>query len=46
MGTGQLARPLMNIVFDGVSDTVDYQLRLLLPASIHDGPAITGYSRR
>lgn len=37
-GLAGWARPLMNIVFDGVSDTVDYQLRLLLPASIHDGP--------
>ena len=31
-GLAGWARPLMNIVFDGVSDTVDYQLRLLLPS--------------
>ncbi|MGE5544611.1 MAG: patatin-like phospholipase family protein [Bacillota bacterium] len=37
-GLAGWARPLLNIVFDGVSDTVDYQLRLLLPESADDGP--------
>ncbi|NLW45116.1 MAG: patatin [Syntrophomonadaceae bacterium] len=37
-GLAGWARPLLNIVFDGVSDTVDYQLRLLLPESANDGP--------
>jgi uncharacterized protein len=34
-GVVKWAAPLLNIVFDGVSSTVDYQLRQLLP----DGPA-------
>lgn len=29
-GLAQWAQPLMNIIFDGVNDTVDYQLRRLL----------------
>ena len=33
-GVARWAMPLLNIVFDGVSSTVDYQLRQLLP----DGP--------
>jgi hypothetical protein len=33
-GVARWAAPLLNIVFDGVSSTVDYQLRQLLP----DGP--------
>ncbi len=37
-GLAGWARPLLNIVFDGVSDTVDYQLRLLLPESGSYGP--------
>jgi patatin-like phospholipase/acyl hydrolase len=37
-GLAGWARPLMNIVFDGVSDTVDYQLRLLLPPRKPGGP--------
>ena len=31
-GVVRWAAPLLNIVFDGVSSTVDYQLRQLLPA--------------
>ncbi len=31
-GILQWARPALDIVFDGVSDTIDYQLRQLLPA--------------
>lgn len=38
-GVAKWAVPLLNIVFDGVSSTVDYQLRQLLP----DGP---GESKR
>ncbi|ANU21977.1 patatin-like phospholipase family protein [Planococcus donghaensis] len=30
-GLAEWAGPLLNVVFDGVSDTVDYQLRNLLP---------------
>jgi predicted acylesterase/phospholipase RssA len=30
-GLAQWARPLLGVVFDGVSDTVDYQLQKLLP---------------
>lgn len=30
-GMAQWAKPLMNIIFDGVNDTVDYQLRRLIP---------------
>ena len=30
-GLLEWARPLLNVVFDGVSDTVDYQLKQLLP---------------
>jgi patatin-like phospholipase/acyl hydrolase len=30
-GLAEWARPLLNVVFDGVSDTVDYQLKQLLP---------------
>lgn len=30
-GLASWVRPLLNVVFDGVSDTVDYQLRSLLP---------------
>lgn len=37
-GLAGWARPLLNIVFDGVSDTVDYQLRLLLPPQKPGGP--------
>jgi hypothetical protein len=33
-GVARWAAPLLNVVFDGVSSTVDYQLRQLLP----DGP--------
>lgn len=35
-GMVQWAVPLLNIVFDGVSSTVDYQLRQLLPAGPGD----------
>ncbi|MBD2043675.1 CBASS cGAMP-activated phospholipase [Microcoleus sp. FACHB-672] len=31
-GLLQWAQPILHVVFDGSSDTVDYQLRLLLPA--------------
>lgn len=31
-GLLQWARPLLHVVFDGVSDTIDYQLKQLLPA--------------
>ncbi len=31
-GLAQWARPILNVVFDGASSTVDYQLRQLLPA--------------
>jgi uncharacterized protein len=31
-GTVRWAKPLLDVVFDGVSSTVDYQLRQLLPA--------------
>jgi patatin-like phospholipase/acyl hydrolase len=31
-GLALWAQPILNVVFDGVSDTVDYQLRELLPA--------------
>ena len=34
-GVARWAAPLLNVVFDGVSSTVDYQLRQLLP----DGPS-------
>jgi uncharacterized protein len=30
-GLAQWARPMLGVVFDGVSDTVDYQLKKLLP---------------
>ncbi|HEX5701482.1 MAG TPA: hypothetical protein VFX77_12600, partial [Rubrobacter sp.] len=30
------AQPILNVVFDGVADTVDYQLRELLPAEGDD----------
>lgn len=30
-GILQWAKPVLNVVFDGVSDTIDYQLRQLLP---------------
>ncbi|MGD2136456.1 MAG: patatin-like phospholipase family protein [Gemmatimonadales bacterium] len=30
-GLAEWAQPILNVVFDGVSDTVDYQLRQLLP---------------
>ena len=29
------ARPILDIVFDGVSDTVDYQAKLLLGKNFH-----------
>ncbi len=35
-GIAKWAVPLLNIVFDGVSSTVDYQLRELLPAAVGD----------
>jgi patatin-like phospholipase/acyl hydrolase len=31
-GLAMWAQPILNVVFDGVSDTVDYQLKQLLPA--------------
>lgn len=31
-GMLQWAQPILHVVFDGISDTVDYQLKLLLPA--------------
>lgn len=31
-GLGGWVRPLIGVIFDGVSDTVDYQLRQILPA--------------
>jgi patatin-like phospholipase/acyl hydrolase len=31
-GLAMWAQPILNVVFDGVSDTVDYQLQQLLPA--------------
>jgi hypothetical protein len=34
-GLLQWARPLLNVVFDGVSDTVDYQLNQLAPHVAH-----------
>lgn len=37
-GLAGWVRPLMHIVFDGVSDTVDYQLRLLLLPQEPGGP--------
>ncbi len=36
-GSARWAVPLLNIVFDGVSSTVDHQLRQLLPAESGDG---------
>ena len=36
-GSVRWAVPLLNIVFDGVSSTVDHQLRQLLPAESGDG---------
>lgn len=30
-GIAQWAHPILNVVFDGVSDTIDYQLKKLLP---------------
>ncbi|MDA2937603.1 patatin-like phospholipase family protein [Acidobacteria bacterium AH-259-A15] len=41
-GLTQWAQPLLNVVFDGVSDTVDYQLAQLLPA---DSEGVTQYYR-
>jgi uncharacterized protein len=35
-GLALWAQPILNVVFDGVADTVDYQLRELLPAEGDD----------
>jgi uncharacterized protein len=35
-GLAQWAQPILNVVFDGVADTVDYQLRELLPTEGDD----------
>ncbi len=32
------ARPILDVIFDGVADTVDYQLRQLLPPGANGGP--------
>lgn len=36
-GAARWAKPVLDIVFDGVSSTVDYQLRQLMPDTSNDG---------
>ncbi|WP_243286100.1 patatin-like phospholipase family protein [Geothrix terrae] len=37
-GVAGWARPILDVIFDGVADTVDYQLRQLLPAGADGRP--------
>ncbi|MDP1832774.1 MAG: patatin-like phospholipase family protein [Geothrix sp.] len=37
-GVAGWARPVLDVIFDGVADTVDYQLRQLLPAAADGAP--------
>lgn len=37
-GLAEWLGPLFNVVFDGVADSVDYQMRLLLSPAAKDGP--------
>ncbi|WP_243301020.1 patatin-like phospholipase family protein [Geothrix oryzisoli] len=37
-GVAGWARPILDVIFDGVADTVDYQLRQLLPAGMDGIP--------
>lgn len=37
-GVAGWARPILDVIFDGVADTVDYQLRQLLPPGADGGP--------
>jgi patatin-like phospholipase/acyl hydrolase len=37
-GVAGWARPILDVIFDGVADTVDYQLRQLLPPAVDGTP--------